>query len=179
MLKRMIFALCLTVFIAGAGRADESLHEVSAVFGDAAPQGHGALRWLAFKAYDATYWSAERGWNPKGKYALSLHYAMDFTKQELVERTIKEMTHVRPDIGDEALVSYQSDLERVYRDVKDGDHFTAISLPAEKGKPQRVQFFHNGKLTGEKQGAAFADAFFAIWLDENTTEPGLRAKLLR
>ena len=39
-------------------------------------------------------------------------------------------------------------------------------------------FWHDGRPTAELDDPALADAFFAIWLDERTREPALRARLL-
>jgi hypothetical protein len=45
--------------------------------------------------------------------------------------------------------------------------------------PQRgAEFYHQGRLTGRIEDVEFARAFFAIWLDPRTREPGLRASLL-
>jgi hypothetical protein len=41
-----------------------------------------------------------------------------------------------------------------------------------------AEFYHQGKLTGRIDDVEFAGAFFAIWLDERTREPALRARLL-
>jgi Chalcone isomerase-like len=57
--------------------------------------------------------------------------------------------------------------------VKSGDKLTGVFLPK-----QGTRFFFNGRLTAEINDPAFGDAFFAIWLDEKTKQPGLRRALL-
>lgn len=42
-----------------------------------------------------------------------------------------------------------------------------------------ASFHFNGRLLGRIEEAAFARAFFAIWLDARTSAPDLRAALLR
>ena len=42
----------------------------------------------------------------------------------------------------------------------------------------KTLFYLNGKNIGEIQSLTFAETFLDIWLDENTSEPKLRLKLL-
>jgi hypothetical protein len=41
-----------------------------------------------------------------------------------------------------------------------------------------MTFFFNGKPLGRIQNTEFSRAFFSIWLDPKTAEPGLRNALL-
>lgn len=57
--------------------------------------------------------------------------------------------------------------------LKSDDHLTAVFWPG-----RGTGFFLNGEPVGEIRGDAFARAYFAIWLDESSTVPGLRHQLL-
>jgi hypothetical protein len=99
---------------------------------------------------------------------------MSFTTDELVERTVEEMVKVSPATPKPALAGYMAALRRAFPNVEDGDRITALHMPG-----SGVRFFHNGKPTAEIVDPAFAAPFFDIWLSPRTSEPRLRAALLR
>lgn len=147
---------------------EENPAEVAAVFKASAPKGSGVLRELMLRAYEAAYW--EKG----GAKALSLTYFWDIEGPDIVARTMKEMKHVRPDVDSKTLRQWEEKLQTAIPSVKDGERITAMYLPAKT----TTIFYHQGKKTADIKGRDFADAFFAIWLDEATNAPDLRAKLL-
>jgi Chalcone isomerase-like len=57
--------------------------------------------------------------------------------------------------------------------VKPNDRLTGVATPQ-----RTARFFHNGKLTGEINDPAFVDAFFGIWLNENSSQSRFRERLL-
>jgi hypothetical protein len=61
-----------------------------------------------------------------------------------------------------------------FPDVQAGDRIVGIYPGAQAG----CRFVHNLRTTGETPDSDFARAFFAIWLDPKTREPGLRKALL-
>jgi hypothetical protein len=99
---------------------------------------------------------------------------MSFTREELVERTLEEMQRVSPGLQRAALTGFGASLRRAFQNVDSGDRITALLVP---GAP--VRFFHNGKVTHQIDGADFAEAFFGIWLSPRTSEPDVRAGLLK
>lgn len=138
------------------------------------PYGSGSLTWLVFTAYDATLWTDAPQWSMNAPFALTLRYRMSFSTEELVERTVEEMIKVSPSMPKDAVARYTAALNRAFPAVKDGDRITALHVPG-----QAVRFFHNGRLTEEMRDTTFADPFFGIWLSAKTSEPKLRAALLR
>jgi hypothetical protein len=60
----------------------------------------------------------------------------------------------------------------LFPSVKPGDRIVGLQLS------DRARFFYNDQSLGEINDAAFARAFFAIWLDPRTSEPSLRTALL-
>lgn len=138
------------------------------------PYGTGSLTWLFLTAYDASLWTDAPVWSMREPFALSITYKMSFSREELVERTVEEMQRVSPGLSKEALGRFVSRLSKVYPNVKSGDRITALHVPN-----QPVRFYHNGVMTSDVSDADFAEPFFAIWLSPQTSEPSLRAGLLR
>lgn len=134
--------------------------------------GKGELRWLGLAVYEASLWISGERLDAGEPFALSLRYARNITRATLVSSSISEMRRLGR--RDEALLQrWQEQLERVFPDVKKGETIVGVSMPGRGAK-----FFHNGRHTGTVVDADFAQAFFAIWLDERTRSPELRARLL-
>ena len=64
-------------------------------------------------------------------------------------------------------------MQQVFPDVRPGDHLLGVH------GGDGVHFYQENRLLGQIDDVDFADAFFAIWLDERTSAPELRAALLR
>jgi hypothetical protein len=147
--------------------------EVADVVHATNPYGKGAVSFLFLKAYDATLWTDAAHWSMDDCFALTLHYGMAFSSDEIVERTMTEMARVAPGMSAATQTKYRAMLPRLFPAVKAGDTITALHTP---GAPTR--FFHNGTLVGASDDAAFAKPFFAIWLSPATSNPDLRKQLL-
>lgn len=134
--------------------------------------GEGRLRWLGLHIYDASLWVEGRGWNAQREFALDIVYARDIKAGRLVQTSLDEMR--RLGFGDvRQLVRWNEALSGVMPDVKKGEHLTGVNRPG-KG----AEFYYQGKLVGVIADTEFAHAFFAIWLDARTREPGLRQSLI-
>ncbi len=134
--------------------------------------GEGRLRFLGIHVYDSTLWIAGAAFAFDRAFALDIRYAMSIKGRDLSQRSIKEMK----DQGwnDEAkLKRWEAAMDKVFPDIKPGDRLVGVLVP---GKEAR--FYSNEKLLGSVQDPEFARAFFGIWLDEKTSEPKLRLKLL-
>lgn len=137
--------------------------------------GTGALRFFGFKAYDAYLWSGEASANPllsKTLFALEIDYTTSIKADEIANVSLVEMARIRS-LSEAQVKSFTAELKKAFPDVKSGDKLTGVFLPK-----QGTRFFFNGRLTSEITDPAFGDAFFAIWLDEKTKQPGLRRALL-
>ncbi len=137
--------------------------------------GAGALRFFGFKAYDAYLWSAAPTPNPlasKTLLALEIDYTTSIKADEIANVSLVEMARLRS-LSDIQVKAFTVELKKAFPDVKSGDKLTGVFVP---GKGTR--FFFNGRLTSEINDPTFGDAFFAIWLDEKTKQPGLRRALL-
>ncbi|MBK7766513.1 MAG: chalcone isomerase family protein [Sulfuritalea sp.] len=135
-------------------------------------QGQGEMRWFGLRLYEASLWAPGGRWQAELPYALELRYARDIPSGRLVDASIQEMQRLGA-ADDERLARWKVALEQVFPDVRSGDVIVGMHLPA-----RGAEFYHQGRLTGRIDDVDFARAFFAIWLDERTREPGLRARLL-
>jgi len=135
--------------------------------------GRGELRWLGFKLYDAALWARAPGAQAMDdEYVLSIRYARAVTSERLVELSLDEMR--RLGLADEpTLARWAGALAAALPAVAAGDTLTGLHRPG-----RGAAFWHDGRPTAELDDPALAQAFFAIWLDERTREPALRARLL-
>jgi hypothetical protein len=134
--------------------------------------GKGQLRWFGLHIYDAALWTRSDVPNVENEFALDIHYARNIPAQRLVATSAKEIR--RLGLGNDALLdAWSAEMARVFPDISKGDRLTGVNMPG-KG----VEFYHNGRFAGLIKDAQFARAFFSIWLDPRTREPGLRKSLV-
>ncbi|HQS59333.1 MAG TPA: chalcone isomerase family protein [Gallionellaceae bacterium] len=138
--------------------------------------GEGTFRWFGLKIYEAQLWVGEKGYisdSPSGeKFALNLRYARSLYGAKIAEASREEM--LKLGLGTEQQrTRWQASMETLFPDVEEGTQLTGIYLPGEGAR-----FYVDGKALGDIRDAEFARAFFAIWLDANTTAQKLRAALL-
>lgn len=164
----LVFALAISP-LALAGAVPEPLKSVAREWTEI---GQGKMRWFGLHIYDISLWSAAPRFDDKTPYALSITYARTIPGENLASTSIDQMRKLG--FRDEAQLSrWRAALARVFPDVKPGETIIGIHLPG-----TGARFFHQGKATGTLDDAALARAFFAIWMDEKTSEPDLRASLL-
>jgi len=132
--------------------------------------GSGEFRYWGFLVYDASLWSPQGDYQPGGPFALSLRYARNVSRKDIVEASIDQMRDLGFPVDKHP--EWKSKLDQVMVSVKSGDTLTGVYTPG-----QGAVFFHNDKLTGQIS-ERLAKAFFAIWLDPKTSEPKLRQALL-
>ena len=133
--------------------------------------GSGEMRWFGFSLYRATLWVA--GESPESSTtALQLDYLRDIPRERLVQTSLDEMRRLGAD--EAQLTRWESDLRRVFPDVKEGESIVGVHYPG-----RGARFYHQGQATGEISDAEFARRFFAIWLDPASRSPSLRAALLK
>ena len=135
--------------------------------------GRGEMRWLGFKLYDAALWARVPGAQAMDdEYVLSIRYARAVSSERLVELSLEEMR--RLDLADEpTLARWAEALAAALPSVAAGETLSGLHRPG-----RGAAFWHDGRATAELDDPALAQAFFAIWLDERTRAPALRARLL-
>ncbi len=131
--------------------------------------GDGPFTYLGFKVYDAHYYSVDD--LGKSGFAIRLVYARKVMNEDLVKATVKQM--IRLGASDNEMIKWRSDLEKIYPTVDQGHYITAIYQPSGS-----TTFIHNGNVVGKINDQLFSKIFFSIWLDQRTSNPELRTKLL-
>lgn len=134
------------------------------------------LRVWGFEVYDARLW-ARPGFDPQRlaeqAFALELVYLRRLQGEAIAQRSVEEMQRLT------TLAAGQRDqwlerLRQLFPDVSPGDRLTGVHSPG-----RGAEFWHNGRRLGQVDDLRLASLFFGIWLDEKTSEPGLRAQLLQ
>ncbi len=134
------------------------------------------LRWFGLHIYDARLQTTER-FDPvrpqATRFMLELTYARELQGAKIADASRDEI--VRLGFGSAAQRErWHAAMTRIFPDVAPGRRIAGVNLPDEG-----VVFYVDGKFAGRVDDPEFARAFFAIWLDERTAEPALRAQLLR
>ena len=134
--------------------------------------GEGNFRWFGLLLYHARLWSPPGGWLANDQYALEIRYARTIKGEQIAERSIDEMRHIR--IGtDLQHQQWREAMQKTFPDVKDGDQLIGLASPGAATK-----FFLNERPIGDIADPAFGPAFFGIWLSPATSRPALRQVLL-
>jgi hypothetical protein len=137
--------------------------------------GEGRYTYFGFSVYEASLWStapvpAQRWW--EADFALSLRYARSLRGAAIAERSIEEMRR-QAEVSDAQQRAWLAWMSGAFPDVRAGDRITGLYH-----RPDRCEFFYQGRPTAGVSDAAFARLFFGIWLSPRTSAPGLRAALL-
>jgi hypothetical protein len=168
-----LWLVCLCIGLSAAHAAPPLPPATVAEFPGLTELGEGRLRFIGIHVYDTSLWVPGAAYSPKELFALELRYAINIKGRALTERSLKEMRG--QGYRDEAkLKKWEADMDRVFPDLKPGDRLVGVNVP---GKEAR--FYSQEKFLGTVTDPEFAAAFFGIWLDEKTSQPELRAKLLR
>jgi hypothetical protein len=171
MLRLLLLALALTA--AWPAQAIAPLPDaVARALPDLRLAGTGRLRWYGLHIYDAALWVRDGLFDPRREFALDIRYARNVPGQRLARTSIEEMR--RLGFSDQArLQHWEREMARVFPDVGKGERLTGVHRPG-----MGAEFYHDGRLAGVIADADFARAFFSIWLDPRTREPGLRQSLI-
>ena len=166
------FLVCTALLLAPQpAQANEAPPHIRANIPDATLVGTGRFTWFAFHVYDGTLYAPASKYAVGRPFALELAYARNLKGADIARRSMDEIT--RLGIGSDAeRAEWLLALTKLFPDVRENDRLTGVALGA------RAPFYLNGKPAGEISGAKLVQAFFAIWLDERTTAPGFRRKLL-
>lgn len=134
--------------------------------------GKGRLRWLGLLIYDASLWARGANWDAGQDFALDIRYARDIKSTRLIGTTVDEMRRLGV-VDERKIAQWTEQMARVFPDVSKGQHLTGVNRAG-----IGADFYYQGKFAGAIADPEFARAFFAIWLDPRTREPGLRKSLI-
>ncbi|MCD8537478.1 MAG: hypothetical protein LRY56_08345 [Burkholderiaceae bacterium] len=125
-----LFALVLvsaSLIFVTAARADKPGWEV--FLPKAGEVGAGQFRWWGFLVYDASLWAPLGQYQPGGPFALSLRYAREISKADIVEASIDQMRDLGLPV--ERHPEWTQKLNQVMESVKPGDTLTGVYTPGQ------------------------------------------------
>lgn len=137
--------------------------------------GQGEFTWFGFSVYQASLWTRNGRFTNLGEsmpIALAITYQKEIDGDALTERTIEEWERLGI-YSEQERVKWRKKLKQIWPDVKPGDNITTL-VTSEK----TTRFYFNDKLLAVLDDPSFGDALLSIWLHPDTSEPGLREKLL-
>jgi hypothetical protein len=137
--------------------------------------GRGELTWLGLSIYQASLWTSDgefHGLEQSLPIALTITYEKNIDNDALVDRTVEEWLHLGI-FSEETRSFWAKQLLQIWPDVRPGDSITTLV-----NEDRSTQFYFNNSLLKELDDPAFGAALLSIWLDPNTSEPDLRAKLI-
>ena len=170
MLKPVRLVLFLTVMIISPPALGSDY--IENMIPGAAPVGTGRLTIFFMDVYDLKLYAAKGVWKPGSPLALEFRYLRNIKGTRIAQITIEEIRKLG--FRDELLLAgWYEQIRKIFPDVKEGVMLTGIFTDDEE-----TVFYKDGEEIGRVKDTAFGNAFFNIWLDPKTREPGLRKKLL-
>jgi hypothetical protein len=172
--KAAFAALALALGLAFAARAAAPALPAAVMsdVGGLRPLGEARLRVFLVPVYDASLWSDGGRWSPDGTYALDIRYLMDVRGADLAAKSV-ELMRALGYRDEPRLARWKKEMGRVFPDIRAGDRLVGVNVPG-----REARFYGDKGLLGTVPDTEFARAFFAIWLDERTSEPAMRRQLL-
>ncbi len=139
-------------------------------------RGTATVRWLGIALYDAALW-VDRAM-PVGAmdysvpFVLRLRYARAIPGRAIADTSRDEIARLQAAPA-ERLAQWHARMRTVFPDVEAGTELAGLHVPG-----VGMRLFRNGVVLAELPGDDFSRAFFGIWFDEQTRNPGIRAQLL-
>ncbi|MEC5160986.1 MULTISPECIES: chalcone isomerase family protein [unclassified Janthinobacterium] len=138
--------------------------------------GQGGYSWFGLKIYHAQLWVGEQGYRggapEAAPFVLDLRYQRALDGARIAAASVEQMRKIGAGSAAQRQAWLQT-MERIFPDVQEGTHISGAYLPG-----AGARFYLDGKALAEVPDAAFARAFFAIWLDPASSAGELREALL-
>ena len=170
-MRRLIATILMLCVAAGALAAAPAYVEENV--SNARLAGQGPFTWFGMRIYDAELWIGEKGVQPDAPYVLELRYARKLDGSKIAEASAEQMEKIGAGTAAQRS-AWLARMKEIFPNVKEGTRISGVNLPG-----NGVRFYLDGKALASVPDPAFAKAFFAIWLDPNTTAKGLRSALLK
>lgn len=136
--------------------------------------GEARLKVMFWNVFDAALYSETGFYDKNASFALSLTYLRSLKGEQIVEKSMEEIRQLAiDDISAERLQSWEGQLSSIIPDVSTGVSITGVRTP-----DGSTHFYLDDEMVGLIEDREFTELFFSIWLDEKTSEPEFRAKLL-
>lgn len=161
----------LMLALAGAAHATDFFPSMRKLIPHAEKVGGASFSVLFLDVYDIAFYAPKGEWQKDKPHALSIRYHVEIDAEDIVERSIDEMKRQKPDPV--KLGVWGQKLRTFFPKVERGTVLAALHIPG-----RRTVFYKNGFQIGAIDDPEFGPVYMGIWLDENTSEPSLRAELL-
>lgn len=99
-----------------------------------------------------------------------IQYLRDISKKDLLDNTVSQWQHLS--LKESEYLLFLPLLESIWLDINAGDRLSMLT------QRNKTLFYLNSEYIGEIESITFAKTFLSIWIDEGTSEPKLRLKLL-
>lgn len=134
--------------------------------------GEAKLKVLFWNVYNSSLYTTSGQYRPDSfPQALRIEYLRDIEAEDLLESTQEEWEKLG--LSPETFTPWLAQLADIFPNISEDD---ILLLTVEGG--QKSTFFYNGKIIGEVTDPGFGESFLRIWLDENSSYPKLRNKLI-
>tara|TARA_R110000868_G_scaffold31062_14_gene114181 strand:+ start:1549 stop:2259 length:711 start_codon:yes stop_codon:yes gene_type:complete len=134
--------------------------------------GEAKLKVLFWDVYNSTLYSQSGEYQTEFfPQALKIDYLRDINADDLIEKTKEEWEKLG--IKQETFSNWIPLLTEIFPNIKKGD-----TLLLNVTENQQSEFFFNGKTIGKITDKNFGPSFLRIWLDENSSYPKVRNKLI-
>ena len=156
----------------GMEKTEEAFDIISRHVPNAAKVGEARMTYLFWDVYDAELFAPNGQWSAEVPFALSLTYLRSLDGEAIAERSIEEMQ--KQGFNDKTkLTQWLDTMRELFPNVQ--DQHNLIGIQTHNG---HASFYHNQTYLGTIADAEFSKQFFAIWLNEKSSEPKLRKQLL-
>ncbi len=135
--------------------------------------GAAQYHYFFWKVYNIQLYAEQTPWSYEHPFALKIQYLRTFTGQEIVDETLKQIRRQSKKYPESTLQEWAKEMAVIFPNVKSG----SVLIGYFDGQ---ATVFYNGQAQclGEVQGRDFAEAFFSIWLGQDSADPKLTQQLL-
>ena len=165
--KGLLVAL-LSLLFSTAPLADETNYPV--LQAPLVEVGKAKFKVLFWDIYHSRLLSHNGQYDRTPPYVLEIQYLRDIEKKDLLDRTIEQWQHL--ELAEAVYQDYIPLIDNLWPDIVKGDKLAL--LVTKDGST----FLFNDQLLGNIEDPEFSEHFLAIWLDEKTSQPKLRQKLI-
>ncbi|MBE0370227.1 chalcone isomerase family protein [Pseudoalteromonas aurantia] len=130
------------------------------------------MSYLFWDIYDATLYAQNGHYDAAKPFALKLNYLRDLSGHDIANRSIDEMEKQGFN-NHQKLQLWRVTMQNIFPDVKNGTQLLGVRNAAGESL-----FYNDDQLIGQVSDTEFTTHFFAIWLNERTSEPMMRKELL-
>ncbi len=164
--------LFLTAALLGPTKAAADIGAASRSVPAAELVGKGRMTYLGFKVFDAELFAPNGVYSSSSPFALKLTYLRNVKGKAIAESSVKEMKR-QGGVPAARLASWEKQMSAIFPNVSRGQSITGV-----KTAGGSTVFYLGGSKIGTINDPEFSNRFFAIWLGNNTRNPGLRARLV-